>query len=253
MIPPWNFPLAILTGMLSAAIVAGNAMVLKPSSLTPVIAASFVALLEEAGVPPGIVQFLPGAGAGIGDVLVSHPEVSFIAFTGSEEIGTRILRLAAEVRPGQTQIKHVIAEMGGKNAIIVDSDADVDDAVTGVLHSAFGYQGQKCSACSRVIVVGAHYPRFVARLVEAAESLKIGAPETPATSWARSSTDRRSVASSPPSIGARGGRAGLGDGLRPPRRRVLGRAGDLHRSEARALLGQEEIFGPVLSVMRART
>ena len=237
-IPPWNFPLAILTGMLSAAIVAGNAVVLKPSSLTPVIAARFVALLEEAGVPPGIVQFLPGAGAGIGDGLVSHPEVSFIAFTGSEEIGTRILRLAAEVRPGQTQIKHVIAEMGGKNAIIVDGDADLDDAVTGVLHSAFGYQGQKCSACSRVIVVGAHYPRFVARLVEAAESVNIGAPESPSTFLGPvidGQAQRRILAAH--RIGARGGQAGLAGELRPSRRRVFRRAGDLHRSEARVLPG----------------
>ena len=252
-IPPWNFPLAILCGMLSAAIVAGNAVVLKPSSLTPVIAARFVALLEEAGVPPGIVQFLPGAGAGIGDGLVSDPEVSFIAFTGSEEIGTRILRLAAEVRPGQTQIKHVIAEMGGKNAIIVDGDADLDDAVTGVLHSAFGYQGQKCSACSRVIVVGAHYPRFVARLVEAAESVNIGAPESPSTFLGPvidGQAQRRILA------GIASGRgeaklalqvdcAPLGEGY------FVGPA-IFTEVKPESYLGQEEIFGPVLSVMRAK-
>ena len=252
-IPPWNFPLAILTGMLSAAIVAGNGVVLKPSSLTPVIAARFVALLEEAGVPPGIVQFLPGAGAGIGDGLVSHPEVSFIAFTGSEEIGTRILRLAAEVRPGQTQIKHVIAEMGGKNAIIVDSDADLDDAVTGVLHSAFGYQGQKCSACSRVIVVGAHYPRFVARLVEAAESLNIGAPESPSTFLGPvidGQAQRRILAA----IASGRGEAKLDlqvDCARLGEGYFVGPA-IFTEVKPESYLGQEEIFGPVLSVMRAK-
>ncbi len=251
-IPPWNFPLAILTGMLSAAIVAGNAVILKPSSLTPVIAARFVALLEETGVPPGIVQFLPGAGAAIGDGLVSHPEVSFIAFTGSEEIGTRILRLAAEVRPGQTQVKHVIAEMGGKNAIIVDSDADLDDAVTGVLHSAFGYQGQKCSACSRVIVVGAHYPRFVARLVEAAESLCIGVPESPSTFLGPvidGQAQRRILAAIA---------SGRGDAKRvlqvdcaPLEGYFVGPA-IFTEVKPESSLGQEEVFGPVLSVMRAK-
>ncbi len=252
-IPPWNFPLAILTGMLSAAIVAGNGVILKPSSLTPVIAARFVALLEEAGVPPGIVQFLPGTGAGIGDGLVSHPEVSFIAFTGSEGIGTRILRLASEVRPGQMQIKHVIAEMGGKNAIIVDSDADLDDAVTGVLHSAFGYQGQKCSACSRVIVVGAHFPRFVARLVEAAESLCIGAPESPSTFLGPvidGQAQRRILAAIESGRGEANlvlqvDWAPLGEGY------FVGPA-IFTEVKPESYLGQEEIFGPVLSVMRAK-
>ncbi len=252
-IPPWNFPLAILTGMLSAAIVAGNGVVLKPSSLTPVIAARFVALLEEAGVPPGIVQFLPGAGAGIGDMLVSHPEVSFIAFTGSAEIGTRIVRLAAEVRPGQGQIKHVMAEMGGKNAIIVDSDADLDDAVTGVLHSAFGYQGQKCSACSRVVVVGPHYPRFVARLVEAVESLNIGAPESPST-FLGPVIDGQAQGRILAAIESGRGEAKpvlqvdcapLGEGY------FVGPA-IFTEVKPESYLGQEEVFGPVLSVMRAK-
>ncbi len=252
-IPPWNFPLAIPAGMLSAAIVAGNAVVVKPSSLTPIIAARFVALLEEAGVPPGVVQFLPGAGAGIGDVLVSHPEVSFIAFTGSEDIGTRILRLAAELRPGQGQIKHVIAEMGGKNAIIVDSDADLDDAVTGVLHSAFGYQGQKCSACSRVVVVGPHYPRFLARLIEAAESLSIGPPDLPSTVVGPvidGQAQRRIQAA----IAAGRAEAKLAlqvDCSHLDEGYFVGPA-IFTDVKPESFLGQEEIFGPVLSVMRAR-
>ncbi len=252
-IPPWNFPLAILAGMLSAAIVAGNAAIVKPSSQTPVIAARFVALLEEAGVPPGIVQFLPGAGASIGDPLVSHPEVGFIAFTGSEEIGTRILTLAAHLQPGQRGVKHVIAEMGGKNAIIVDSDADLDDAVTGVVHSAFGYQGQKCSACSRVIVVGAHYPRFVARLVEAAESLSIGAPDLPSTFMGpviEAAAQRRVLAA------IEAGRAEAKPALQVDCARLgegyfVGPAIFIDVSPD-SFLGQEEIFGPVLSVLRAK-
>ncbi|MFH0344484.1 MAG: L-glutamate gamma-semialdehyde dehydrogenase [Chromatiales bacterium] len=179
-ISPWNFPLAILTGMLSAAIAAGNTVVLKPSSQTPVIAARFVRLLQEAGVPPGVVQYLPGAGDTLGETLVRHPQVAFIAFTGSEEVGRRILRLAADVGPEQSHVKQVIAEMGGKNAIIIDNDADLDEAVTGVVQSAFGYQGQKCSACSRVIVLRQAYDRFLERLLAATRSVHIGMPETPA-------------------------------------------------------------------------
>ncbi len=180
-IPPWNFPLAILTGMLSAAVVCGNTVVLKPSSQTPVIAARFVTLLHEIGLPLGVVNFLPGSGSEVGDFLVGHPHTHVIAFTGSREVGTHILRLASEVSEGQNHIKRVIAEMGGKNAIIIDSDADLDDAVPGVISSAFGYQGQKCSACSRAIVVGDGYEAVVERLVEAARSLRIGFPEAPGT------------------------------------------------------------------------
>ena len=176
-IPPWNFPLAILTGMLSAAIVTGNTVVLKPSSQTPVIAARFVRLLQEAGLPDGVVQFLPGAGGTVGEYLVKHPDIHFIAFTGSEAVGTRIIDLASKLAPEQRHIKRVVAEMGGKNAIIVDDDADLDDAVVGVIRSAFGYQGQKCSACSRLIIVGAQYDELLERLTEAARSLKIGMPE----------------------------------------------------------------------------
>jgi RHH-type transcriptional regulator, proline utilization regulon repressor / proline dehydrogenase / delta 1-pyrroline-5-carboxylate dehydrogenase len=178
-IPPWNFPLAILTGMLSAAIVTGNTVIVKPSSQTPVIAARFVRLLHETGLPGRVVQFLPGAGGTVGEHLVKHPDVHFIAFTGSEAIGTRIIDLASNLAPGQHHIKRVVAEMGGKNAIIVDDDADLDDAVVGVIRSAFGYQGQKCSACSRLIIIGAQYDELLERLIEAACSLKVGMPEEP--------------------------------------------------------------------------
>ncbi len=151
-IPPWNFAGAIMIGMTAAAIVTGNTVVLKPSSDSVVIAAWFVDLLAEAGVPSGVVNFIPGSGSEIGDLIVSHPLVRFIAFTGSKEVGLHINELAAKPQPGQKWIKRVIAEMGGKDSIVVAGDADVDAAVEGVAVSAFGFQGQKCSACSRAIV-----------------------------------------------------------------------------------------------------
>ncbi|MGH8557491.1 MAG: proline dehydrogenase family protein [Methylococcales bacterium] len=182
-IPPWNFPLAILTGMLSAAVVTGNTVVLKPSSQTPVIAARFVDLLREAGLPSGVVQFLPGPGSSVGQYLVDHPDTHFVAFTGSEAVGTALIESAARRRSGQRHVKRIIAEMGGKNAIIVDSDAELDDAVSGIVRSAFGYQGQKCSACSRLIVIGKQYRALLARLVDATGSLNIGKPENPAVNF----------------------------------------------------------------------
>lgn len=178
-IPPWNFPLAILTGMLAATIVSGNTAILKPSSLTPVIAANFMQLIMDSGLPPGVVNFLPGSGSRIGEYLALKAEINLIAFTGSQQVGTRLIELGAKLQPGQTHIKHVIAEMGGKNTIIIDQDADLDDAILGTLHSAFGFQGQKCSAASRVIVVGKIYDRFIERLVAAAKSLPIGNPVEP--------------------------------------------------------------------------
>jgi RHH-type proline utilization regulon transcriptional repressor/proline dehydrogenase/delta 1-pyrroline-5-carboxylate dehydrogenase len=180
-ISPWNFPLAILTGMLSAALATGNVAVIKPSSQTPVIAAKLVELLLDAGLPANVVHYLPGSGEVLGNYLVRHPAVNLIAFTGSQDVGCRINELAARLTPGQTHIKRVIAEMGGKNAIIIDDDADLDEAVSGVIASAFGYAGQKCSACSRVITVGRIYPHFLERLMEAAKSLRIGPPEQPGT------------------------------------------------------------------------
>lgn len=178
---PWNFPLAIATGMLSAALVTGNTAILKPSSQAPVVAAMLVRLLNEAGLPDGVVNFLPGPGGDVGEYLVKHHRVSIIAFTGSVEVGLRINQLAANTKPDQTQVKRVIAEMGGKNAIIVDSSADLDEAVLGTVASAFAYQGQKCSACSRVIVVGTAYAVFKKRLIDAIASLRIGPPELPGT------------------------------------------------------------------------
>jgi RHH-type proline utilization regulon transcriptional repressor/proline dehydrogenase/delta 1-pyrroline-5-carboxylate dehydrogenase len=178
-IAPWNFPLAILVGMLAATIVTGNTAILKPSSLTPVIAAQFMELVVQAGIPPGVVNYLPGPGNETGAWLAAHPEVAVIAFTGSRAVGTQLIKTCAEIAPGQNHIKRVIAELGGKNAIIIDDDADLDAAIPGVLQSAFGYQGQKCSAASRVIAVGGIYDPFVRRLREATASLAVGDPQDP--------------------------------------------------------------------------
>ena len=180
-IAPWNFPLAILTGMTSAALATGNTVVIKPAEQTPVVAAQLMARFEQAGLPAGVVNYLPGAGEVAGARLVRHPDVSFIAFTGSQEIGMGIYAEAARHTTGARRLKRVVAEMGGKNAIVVDENADLDEAVQGIVTSAFGYAGQKCSACSRVIVVGRGYERVVARVVEATRTLPVGAADEPAT------------------------------------------------------------------------
>jgi RHH-type proline utilization regulon transcriptional repressor/proline dehydrogenase/delta 1-pyrroline-5-carboxylate dehydrogenase len=179
-IAPWNFPLAILTGMTTAALATGNTVVMKPAEQTPVVAARLMEIFEAAGLPPGVVNYLPGRGEVAGDGLVRHPDVGLIVFTGSQEVGTRIYATAAAT-PGRRLLKRVVAEMGGKNAIIVDDDADLDEAVQGILVSAFGYAGQKCSACSRVIGVGRVYARLVERLADAARTLPMGPADAPGT------------------------------------------------------------------------
>ena len=182
-IAPWNFPLAILTGMTTAALATGNTVVMKPAEQSAVIAAMLMEIFAEVGLPPGVRNYLPGRGEVVGAGLVEHPDVSLIAFTGSRSVGLAINRRAAEVSAaGLPYVKRVIAEMGGKNAIIVDDDADLDEAVLGVVKSAFGYQGQKCSACSRAIVLDSVYDAFLSRLVEATRSLKVGPADDPATS-----------------------------------------------------------------------
>lgn len=178
-IPPWNFPLAILCGMSVAALVAGNTVVLKPSSDTPRIACAFVELALEAGFPRRCIQLVTGPGGEIGDALVQHPRTRFISFTGSKPVGLRVNELAAKTGPGQIWIKRVIAEMGGKDAIIVDAEADLDAAVQGVLASAYGFSGQKCSACSRAIVDEAVYAEFLEKLLAGAANLKVGRAEEP--------------------------------------------------------------------------
>src|SRR5581483_1389945 len=175
-IPPWNFPCAIMAGMTLASIVCGNTVILKPSSDSPTIAAKFVELLEECGMPEGVVNFCPGAGASFGDAVVAHPKTRFIAFTGSREVGLQINKSAATQAPGQIWIKRTILEMGGKDAIIVDADADIDSAVEGVAQAAFGFQGQKCSACSRAIVDERVYDKFLQMLKARVEKIRVGDP-----------------------------------------------------------------------------
>ena len=178
-IAPWNFPLAILAGMTAAAVVAGNAVIMKPSDQTPLIAGRWMTLLMEAGLPAGVVNLLTGPGGSVGAHLVAHPQIDFIAFTGSKEIGVKIWETAGRTLPGQANLKKVVCEMGGKNCLIVDGDADLDEAVMGAIHSAFGYQGQKCSALSRLVVLADNYDRFLERLVAAANSMPVGPAEAP--------------------------------------------------------------------------
>jgi len=176
-VPPWNFPLAILAGMATAALVTGNTVVVKPSSDTPTIAQKFAEVLLEAGFPGESFSLLVGSGAEIGDLLVQHPRTRFVSFTGSRDVGLRINELAAKPQKGQVWIRRVVAEMGGKDAIVVDSDADLDAAVKGVLVSAFGYQGQKCSACSRAIVDQAVYDEFLEKLQLSVSGIRLGPSE----------------------------------------------------------------------------
>lgn len=253
-IPPWNFPLAILAGMTAASIVAGNTVVLKPSSDTPVIAWKFFELLEQAGLPAGVVNFLPGPGSAVGDVLVSHPKTRFIAFTGSKEVGLRINELAAKTAPGQIWIKRVIAEMGGKNAIIVDETADLSAAAEGVAASAFGYQGQKCSACSRAIVAAPVYERFLSLLSERVSNIRTGDPAGPGAAMGPVINERaRKTILGYIETGKREGRLIAGGGSIDP----AGHAGYYIEPTViadvapDASIAQEEIFGPVLAVIKA--
>ena len=251
-IPPWNFPLAILVGMTVASIVAGNTVVLKPSSDSPTIACKFFEALQEAGMPPGVVNFLPGPGASVGNALVGHPRTRYVAFTGSKEVGLQINELAAKQKPGQVWIKRVIAEMGGKDSIIVDSEADVDAAVEGVAVSAFGYQGQKCSACSRAIVVESVYDAFLERLKDRVEQIKVGPPEDPAVYMGPVINARAKKAILEYiETGKKEGRllTGGGDASGPGHFVLPTVIADV---PPKARVAQEEIFGPVLAVIKAK-
>jgi RHH-type proline utilization regulon transcriptional repressor/proline dehydrogenase/delta 1-pyrroline-5-carboxylate dehydrogenase len=251
-IAPWNFPLAILCGMTTAAMVAGNTVIMKPSEQSSVVAARFMDILRRAGMPPGVVNFLPGPGEEVGAYLVQHPQVNLIAFTGSRNVGLGIFEAAGRVQPGQKQLKHAVCEMGGKNAIIIDSDADIDEAVPAILHSAFGYQGQKCSALSRLIVLEENYERVMARLIEAARDLKIGSPVEPGTMVGpvidKAAYDRILEYIE---IGKKEGKLAfqgnvpVSDGFYIPPTIFT----DVPPT---ARIAQEEIFGPVLCVFKAR-
>ncbi|MEC9400237.1 MAG: L-glutamate gamma-semialdehyde dehydrogenase [Myxococcota bacterium] len=249
-IAPWNFPLAILCGMVMAAAVTGNTVVMKPAEQSSVIAAKFMEIVLEAGFPPGVINFLPGFGEQVGAHLVESPKTNLIAFTGSMDVGLKILQVAGHTNPLQREVKKVICEMGGKNAIIVDADADLDEAIHGVMHSAFGFQGQKCSACSRVIVHESCYEEFRNRLVAATKSMQIGPSWDPGTAVGPviDGGSRRKIQEyvelgkqegtllvqrEVPQGGFYVGPA-IFEGITPEHR-----------------LAQEEIFGPVVALMRA--
>ena len=250
-IPPWNFPLAILAGMTTAALVTGNTVVIKPSSDTPTIAAKFVEVMLSAGVPPRSFSLLTGSGAAIGDVLVSHPKTRFVSFTGSRDVGLHINELAAKTQKGQLWIKRVVAEMGGKDAIVVDREADIDEAVTGVLYSAFGYQGQKCSACSRAIVHEAIYDEFLAKLKSKAEALTLGPPDELANYMGPVINARaRDAILGYIETGKQEGRLVAG-GEAAPGEGYFIQPTILADVDPKARIFQEEIFGPVLAVAKA--
>jgi 1-pyrroline-5-carboxylate dehydrogenase len=251
-IPPWNFPLAILAGMTGAAIVAGNTVVLKPSSDSPTIAYKFVEVLEQAGMPPGVVNFLPGPGSSVGNTLVSHPRMRFVAFTGSKEVGLGINELAAKHVPGQIWVKRVIAEMGGKDSIVIDSETDLDAAAEGVVASAFGYQGQKCSACSRAIVVESVYDAFLQKLKERVEKIKVGSPDDPATYMGPviNAAAHKSILEYI-ETGKKEGRVITGGGESSGPGYFI-QPTVIADVPPKARIAQEEIFGPVLAVIKAK-
>jgi len=250
-IAPWNFPFAIGCGMCAAAIVAGNPVVFKPSSQSMVVGHHLVEIFREVGLPDGVFNFLPGPSSAIGDCLVDSPKVSVIAFTGSMGVGLRIIERAGRTPEGQASVKHVVCEMGGKNAIILDEDFDHDAAIRDTLYSAFGYQGQKCSACSRLIIHDKAYDRFVPKLIEAAKKLKIGPAENPSNYMGpvidqkaqRTILQYVDLAAQEGTILYRSEVPASGyyvpmtivEGITPANR-----------------LAQEEVFGPVLAIMRAK-
>jgi 1-pyrroline-5-carboxylate dehydrogenase len=251
-IPPWNFPLAIMAGMTSAAFVTGNTVVLKPSSDAPTIAYKFFEILEEAGLPAGVVNFMTGSGAEVGDVIVDHPKTRFIAFTGSREIGLRINERAAKVHEGQIWIKRVVAEMGGKDAIIVAEDADLEEAATGVVQSAFGFQGQKCSACSRAIIDARVYDQMLEKIVERTEKIKVGGPNDATTNMSAVINEKafKTINDYIEKGKSEGGRVIAGGGSDGEQGFFI-EPTVIADVKAGATIEQEEIFGPVLAVIKA--
>jgi 1-pyrroline-5-carboxylate dehydrogenase len=251
-IPPWNFPLAIMAGMTAAALVSGNTVVIKPSSDTPTIAAKFADVLLEAGFPAKSFSLLVGSGAVVGDILVEHPQTRFVAFTGSRDVGLRINELAAKPKKGQVWIKRVLAEMGGKDAIVVDREADLDSAVKGVLWSAFGYQGQKCSACSRAIVDEAVYDQFLEKLQAEVAKLTVGPSDQPENYMGPviNESAKRSILEYA-EVGKKEGRL-ISGGAAAPGDGYFIQPTVIADIDAKSRLFQEEIFGPVLAVTKAR-
>ncbi|MGI0493267.1 L-glutamate gamma-semialdehyde dehydrogenase [Alkalinema pantanalense CENA528] len=249
-ISPWNFPLAIPTGMTIAALVTGNCALLKPAAVTSVIAAKLSEILVEAGIPPGVFQYVPGRGSTVGNYLVKHRDVQMIVFTGSQEVGCQIYADAAVLQPGQKHLKRVVAEMGGKNAIIIDESADLDQAVQGVVYSAFGYSGQKCSACSRVVVLAPIYDTFVARLVEATKSLNVG-DAVDASTQVGPVIDAAAQQRIRDYIAKGKAEATLAIELPSPETGYFVGPTIFTDVDPQSTIAQEEIFGPVLAVMKA--
>lgn len=250
-IPPWNFPLAILAGMTCAALVAGNTVVLKPSSETPTIGAVLVETLLEAGFPASCINFVPGSGAAVGDILVAHPKTRFISFTGSRDVGLHINELAAKTPKEQIWIKRVVAEMGGKDSILVDGECDLAAAVEGVAVSAFGYSGQKCSACSRAIVHADVYDEFVERLQARVATITVGSPEDPANYMGPviSAAARKTILEYI-EIGKQEGRM-INGGTPVPEGGQFIAPTVIADVTNTARIFQEEIFGPVLAITKA--
>jgi len=253
-IAPWNFPLAILCGMTAAAVVCGNTVIIKPSSDSPTIAAKFFEALEQAGLPPGVVNFCPGSGATFGHGIVEHPKTRFIAFTGSRDVGLDIHLRAAKTQPGQVWIKRTILEMGGKDSILVDADCDLEAAVDGVAVSAFGFQGQKCSACSRAIVDATVYDTFLEKLRERVSRMQVGDPlENVYMGPVINESALQSILNYI-EIGKREGRLLVGG-----KRRGGASERDGYFLEPtviadvapNARIAQEEVFGPLLAVIKA--
>jgi 1-pyrroline-5-carboxylate dehydrogenase len=252
-IPPWNFPAAIMGGMTLASIVSGNTVILKPSGDSPTIAAKFVELLEEAGLPDGVVNFCPGGGSTFGNAIVEHPKTRYIAFTGSKEVGLHINQRAAVQQPGQKWIKRTILEMGGKDSIIVDADADLDAAVEGVAQAAFGFSGQKCSACSRAIVDERIYDNFLQQLKARVEKISLGDPTlNPNMGPVVNEKSMKSILGYIEKGVAEGGRLITGGAAAPD-------AGEgyfiqptvIADVDPMATISQQEIFGPVLAVIKS--
>ncbi|MDH3198772.1 MAG: L-glutamate gamma-semialdehyde dehydrogenase, partial [Candidatus Krumholzibacteria bacterium] len=252
-IPPWNFPLAIMAGMTTASIVAGNTVLLKPSSDSPVVAAKFMEVLEEVGLPRGVVNFVPGSGADVGDLIVQNPKTRFIAFTGSKEVGLRINQEAAAPRDGQVWIKRAVLEMGGKDSIIVDEDCDLDAAVASVFASAFGFQGQKCSACSRAIVHERVYDAFVEKLLPRVNAIKQGAPCASKDNYMGPVINEKAAESILGYIetGKTEGEL-LTGGLRASGKGYFIQPTVFGDVPPEATISREEIFGPVLALCKAR-
>ena len=251
-IPPWNFSLAILCGMTVAALVTGNTVVIKPSSETPIVGAIFAETLLEAGFPPESFSFLPGSGGAIGDILVQHPKTRFVSFTGSRDVGQRINELAARPQKGQIWIKRIVAEMGGKDAIIVDDDCNLDAAVDGVVSSAFGYQGQKCSACSRAIVHERVYDSFLEKVKARTEKIQVGAPEDPGHAMGPViSAGAKKTILDYIAVGKGEGRIVTGGGNVPADGHYVAPT-VIADIDSKSRIFQEEIFGPVLGVTKAR-